>query len=342
MSDLVLDSWCSEQVGINRSLDPSGALPHIARVLDAASPPNVYEAKLDVEMLAVDATSFASIRAHNDDDPERIAGEIAMIVRQHGKLQNPRTGSGGVLLGRVVSVGACHAMPDLQPGELVVPLASLIAIPLSLEAVGPVDPRTPQVPVRGCAIVTGSMLCALVPDDLQLAVVLAALDVYPAASHVRDLAQPGMEVLILGSGHAGLLALAAAREAVGPRGLIAVVDRDQAALDRALAVDPSVRTVLGDVTDPMAVAQRLALRADLTLLCTNVAGAEGAALLATAPRGTIVFFSTATTFPAAALGADAIGSQPRLLIPAGLCDDRGEYAFDLLRSNRSLYEAFQS
>jgi L-erythro-3,5-diaminohexanoate dehydrogenase len=186
------------------------------------------------------------------------------------------------------------------------------------------------------------MLCALVPDDLQRAVSLAALDVYPAASHVRDLAQPGTEVLILGAGHAGLLALAAAREAVGPLGMISVIDRDQAALDRALAVDPGVRAVHGDVTDPMSVARRLASRADLTLLCTSVAGAEGAALLATAPRGTIVFFSTATTFPAAALGADAIGSQPRLLIPAGLSDDRGEYAFDLLRSNPSLYEAFQA
>jgi L-erythro-3,5-diaminohexanoate dehydrogenase len=98
------------------------------------------------------------------------------------------------------------------------------------------------------------------------------------------------------------------------------------------------------VTDPLAVAsglaERGAARADLTLLCTSVAGAEGAALLATAPRGTIVFFSTATRFAAAALGADAIGSQPRLLIPQGLTDDRGDYTFELLRSIAPLREAF--
>src|SRR5204862_2563874 len=106
----------------------------------------------------------------------------------------------------------------------------------------------------------------------------------------------------------------------------------------------ALRALQADVSDPRAVARGLAEqgvpRAELTLLCTNVAGAEGAAILATAPRGTIVFFSTATRFSAAALGADAIGTQPRLLIPCGLTDDRGEYALNLLRSTPVLREAF--
>ena len=81
---------------MQRSLEPPGALPHIARVLDAASPANEYEAELDVETLAVDATSFAAIRRRSDGDPERMAATIAEIVAEHGKLQNPWTGSGGV------------------------------------------------------------------------------------------------------------------------------------------------------------------------------------------------------------------------------------------------------
>jgi L-erythro-3,5-diaminohexanoate dehydrogenase len=340
VSPAVLDPPSAERIGVHRSLDLQGTLPHLARVLDASSPPNVYEAELEVETLAIDATSFADLRARAGGDPAQIATSIAAIVAERGKLQNPRTGSGGVLLGRVVSVGPNHATSDLQPGELVVPLASLIAIPLRLEAVGPVDPGSAQVPVRGRAIVTGSMLCARVPVDLPRAVALTALDVYPAASHARDLAEPGMSVLVLGAGHAGLLALAAAREALGACGALTVVDLDPAALERATEVDPDTITVQADVTDPLAVAARLAERADLTLLCTSVAGAEGAALLATAPRGTIVFFSTATTFAGAALGADALGSQPQLIIPCGLTDDRGEYAFGLLRAIPALREAF--
>ncbi len=346
MSSLALDTWSvdAERIGIHRSLHPPGALPHIARVLDPAGPPNEYELELEVELLAVDAASFAVIRERAQNDPQRMAWLIATIVAEHGKLQNPWTGSGGVLLGRVMTVGANHVATDLAPGDLVVPLASLIAIPLALRAVGPVDPRSPHVPVRGRAIVTGSMPCRRVPEDLPPAVALAVLDVYPAASHTRDLANAGGHVLVLGTGRAGLLAAAAAREAVGAQGTVAVVDRAAEAIDRARAIDPEIPALQADVGDPLAVARGLAEqgvpRADLTLVCTSVAGAEGAAILATAPRGTIMFFSTATRFAAAALGADAIGSQPRLLIPCGLTDDRGEYALHLLRTTPVLREAF--
>jgi L-erythro-3,5-diaminohexanoate dehydrogenase len=342
----VAEGWSvdADRLGVHRSLDPPGALPHIARVLDANGGPNDFEAELDVETLAVDATSFAAIRERSDGDPGRMAATIATIVAEHGKLQNPWTDSGGVLLGRVVRVGDRHVTPDLVPGEMVVPLASLIAIPLTLQSVGPVDPARPHVPVRGRAIVTGSMLCSRLPSDLAPDLALTALDVYPVASHVRALAGAGSHVLVLGAGHAGLLGVAASREIGGRGATVTAVDRDAAALARARAVDPAVRTLLADVTDPLAVARGLVEegvpRADLTLLCASVAGAEGAAILATAHRGTVLFFSTATRFSAAALGADAVGAQPHLVIPNGLTDDRGQYAFELLGSNPALRDAF--
>jgi L-erythro-3,5-diaminohexanoate dehydrogenase len=164
------------------------------------------------------------------------------------------------------------------------------------------------------------------------------------ASYIRELAHAGDHVLVLGAGHAGLLAVAAARAAVRAAGAVTVVDLADAALEQATHVDPEVTVIRADVTEPLAVTGALAAGgggpADLTLVCTSVEGAEGAALLVTAVRGTIVFFSTATRFAAAALGADTVGSQARLLIPNGLTADRGAYAFELLRSMPALYHAF--
>jgi L-erythro-3,5-diaminohexanoate dehydrogenase len=197
-------------LGVTRAVEPPGALPHIARVVDAAAPILPEEAEIAVEALNVDATSYRVIRERCDGDAGRMADCIAAIVRERGKLQNPWTGSGGILAGRVTAVGERHWDPDLRPGDRVVPLASLIAIPLELEAVGPLAPASPQVPVRGRAVVTGRMACARIPDDLPLGVVLTALDVYPAASHARAMAAPGDHVLVLGAGHAGLLAAVAA------------------------------------------------------------------------------------------------------------------------------------
>jgi L-erythro-3,5-diaminohexanoate dehydrogenase len=122
--------------------------------------------------------------------------------------------------------------------------------------------------------------------------------------------------------------------------MITAVDIDSDALERAREVDPGVVTIRADVTDPLEVTGPMDVAADLTLVCTSVPGAEGAALLATASRGTIVFFSTATRFAAAALGADAVGSQAALVIPNGLTDDRGQLALTLLRDVPALRRAF--
>jgi L-erythro-3,5-diaminohexanoate dehydrogenase len=344
------DAWYAdaELLGVHRSLEPAGALPHIAHRVDADTPANEWEAELDVEMLNVDATSYKAIRERCDGDPERMAATIVEIVTARGKMQNPWTGSGGILVGTVTRVGERHWDAELAVGERVVPLVSLITLPLRLESAGPLDPGSPQVPVRGRAIVTGRMACARVPDDLPLSTVLSALDVYPAASHARTLAQPGQHVLVLGAGHAGLVAVAAAHEAVGREGRVTALDASEPALARMRAVgghDRATTVIHGDATDPVGTMRALQAhglpRADLTLICTSAPGCEGTAILATQEHGTVLFFSTATSFPAAALGADAVASRVALVIPNGQTDDRGDYTLDLLRRSPALRDAFE-
>jgi L-erythro-3,5-diaminohexanoate dehydrogenase len=343
MTAALAEPWYANAalLGVERAIEPPGALPHIARRLDAHAPANAYEAELDVEVLNVDATSWRALREHCGGDADRMASALADIVAERGKLQNPWTGSGGILAGRVARVGERHWATDLRQGELVVPLASLIATPLRLDDVGPLDPARPQVPVRGRAIVTGRMACAPVPGDLPLAAVLSAIDVYPAASHARALARPGAHVLVLGAGHAGLLAAAAARDA-GAR--VTALDASEDALARMVACNPGTTTIRADASDAVGALgelHRLGLpRADLTLACTSAPGCEGTAILATDEEGTVLFFSTATSFPAAALGADSVSSRTRLAIPNGYTEDRGAYALDLLRGSPVLRAAF--
>jgi L-erythro-3,5-diaminohexanoate dehydrogenase len=331
--------------GAHRSLDPVGALPHLAVRVDPDAPANEHEAVLDVERLNVDATSFRVFRDRADGDPERMAETMRAVVERSGKLQNPWTGSGGVLAGRLVAAGPLSSLADVRAGALVVPLVSLITLPLRLDAVGPVVLGTPQVPARGRAVVTGRMPCAVVPDDLPVDVALTAFDVYPAAWHVQAYASRGSHVLVLGAGHAGLLSAAAAVGCVGPDGQVVVVDTSTAALGRVADVAPGATAVRGDATDATALARALADRgcrpADLTLVCTTAPGCEGTALLCTATDGTVLYFSTATTFAAAALGTDALDTGVRLVVPNGCTPDRGGYTLELLRTNPALRAAFR-
>ncbi len=334
----VLGSW--------RALAPPGTMLHIADRVDADSAANEHEAEIEVELLNIDAASYRQIREGCGGEAVAMASAIREVVTRRGKMQNPTTGSGGVLMGRLLSVGSARPEQgeDAPIGGRVIPLASLISTPLRLDSVGPLDPADPQLPASGRAIVTGRMSWAVVPDDLPLSAVVTAIDVYPAASHTRALARDGAHVVVLGSGHSGLAAVAAAREGVGPAGTVTVVDLSETALERANLVDPRATTVVGDATQPVAVAQSLAALglppSDLTLLCTTIQGCEGAAILLTSDEGTILFFSTATSFAAAGLGADSVSSLASLSIPNGYTPDRGRYLLDLLRRTPPLLDSF--
>jgi L-erythro-3,5-diaminohexanoate dehydrogenase len=329
-------------LGTWRSLEPLGALPHLARRLDAVTEPNEYEIEIDVDLLNIDALSYRQLAQSCGRDPERIANAVADIVNVHGKMQNPATGSGGVARGVVRAIGSL-ARADVRVDDLVVPLVSLIALPLQLKSVGPVNPDSPQVPVRGRAIITGRMPVALVPADLVDAA-LTALDVYPVASYVRQRAVAGDHVAILGAGPAGLLGAVAAADVVGPTGHISVLDVDVQALKRLAEVVPAATAFAVDATNAVACATALRDRrlppSDLTLACTSAKSCEGTALLLTANTGTVLFFSTATSFAAAALGSDPIGVGARLELSNGVTPDHGTYTFDLLRRNPALRKLF--
>jgi L-erythro-3,5-diaminohexanoate dehydrogenase len=332
------------RLGINRVLQPCGAAPQAAERLDPQLPLGKAELAIDVEFLNLDATSHRQIRSACDADPRRMAGLIAKIVSARGKMHNPVTGSGGVLVGRVAGVGDEYPRGSLASGDRVVPLASLSLIPLALDQVGPLDPDSPQIRVRGRAILAPVVPLSRVPDDLPLAVVVSALDVYGAPSHTRALATPGARVTVIGAGRAGLLSAAAAREATGDAAHVTVVDIGTDVLENVQDALPGVRSVHADATDALATLAALTdagvQEADLTLLLADQGRCELAAVLATAPDGVVVLFSMAASLTAAALGAEGVASTARLLVGNGFASDHGAYALDLLRHDERLRSHF--
>ncbi|WP_262402935.1 hypothetical protein [Actinomadura sp. CNU-125] len=69
----------------------------------------------------------------------------------------------------------------------------------------------------------------------------------------------------------------------------------------------------------------------MTVVCVDVPGCEHGAILATAQGGSVVFFSMATSFPAAALGAEGLAADVTMLIGNGYVPGHAQYALDLLR-----------
>jgi L-erythro-3,5-diaminohexanoate dehydrogenase len=330
-----------ERIGADRVLSPAGSLPQPAERLDASAPVRPHEVEIAVERLCLDATSYRDLRDRAQGDPAGIALRIRRIVGERGKMHNPATDSGGILLGAVSAVGDAVEAPP-EPGERVATLASLTLTPLRLDAVERVDPASPQVEVRGTAYVTEAAGWAPTPGDVPVDLALAVYDVCAAASQVRELAPAAGTVCVLGAGHAGKIALAAARDAIAG-GTIVAVDRDPGAAAAAEESGLADVGVAADLRDPVAAAAALREAgvppADLTVSVVSAEGCEPAALLLTADGGTVLFFSMATSFQRAALACDGIDADVRMVIGSGRAPDRGAYAIDLVRRSAPLRRA---
>ncbi|MGJ7441631.1 L-erythro-3,5-diaminohexanoate dehydrogenase [Aquipuribacter sp. MA13-6] len=336
-------------VGLHRVLDPVGVLPQGADVLDTRAELWPGETLVRVDRLNLDAASARQLREAADGDPDRVRAAVLGIVRSRGKMHNPVTGSGGMLLGTVTEVGPASPL-GLRVGQRVATLVSLTLTPLHLDDnLERWDGLSEQVPTSGHAVLFARSIAAVVPDDLDEADVLAVMDVCGAPALVRrvvaDRVARGLraDVAVLGAaGKSGSLSLAAARQAGAGR-LVGLVPVPQEA-EALAAADLADAVVLADATDPVATADAvhgaLGHGADVTVVCVDVPGCEHGAVLGTDDGGTVVFFSMATSFSAAALGAEGLAADVTMLVGNGYTPGHAELALDLFRRTAGVRALF--
>jgi L-erythro-3,5-diaminohexanoate dehydrogenase len=320
-------------LGVHRVLEPAGVLPQAAQRLDADPAIGPDEVRISVQRLNLDAASFRQLSESCAGDGDAVRAAVLEIVRVRGKMQNPVTGSGGMLIGVVDGVGPESPL-GLEVGQRVATLVSLTLTPLRLtDDLAGWDGRSEQVPCAGTAILFARSIAAVLPDDLPDAVSLAVLDVCGApAATARVVQRAGARsVVVLGAaGKSGCLSLAAAR-AAGATELTGLV-RDGEEAAALVATGLADRVVVADATDPLAVAAAVGAPADATVVCVDVPGAEHGAVLATRDGGTVVFFSMATSFSAAALGAEGMAADVTMLVGNGYTPGHAAMALELYRS----------
>jgi len=331
-------------LGLHRVIDPPGVLPQAAWRLDPDPAIAGDEVRVRVDRLNLDAASYRQIRETYAGDPDKIRAAVGEIIATRGKMQNPVTGSGGMLTGTVEEVGPDSPL-GLEPGQRIATLVSLTLTPLAIsDGLYRWDGQSEQVPCEGHAILFARSIAAVLPDDLPVPLSLAVMDVCGAPALTRRVVEPGSVVLVIGAaGKSGSLSAAAARQA-GAATVIGVVPTEaEAALLRGTEglVD---EIVIADARDPVNLADRVAAAggpADVTVVCVDVAGCEGGAILSTAQGGTVIFFSMATSFSAAALGAEGMAADVTMLVGNGYVPGHAELALDLLRGTPSLRALFE-
>lgn len=335
--------------GTHRVIEKKGQLPQTAYKLD-----NTMESIADneilvnVETLNVDSASFIQISQSTGGDERLIGEKVKEIVNERGKMQNPVTGSGGVFIGTVEKVGdALKGRIDCAPGDRIVSLVSLSLTPLRVDAVKGVRKDMDQVDIEGKAILFEQTIYAKLPEDLDHDVCLAALDVAGAPAQTRRLAQEGDTVFIIGAGgKSGILCAYEARKKVGKNGYVIGTGHSNSSTARIRDLGFCDEVIQIDASDPLAVEATVAeltkgKMADLTINCVNVPETEMTSILATRDGGTIYFFSMATSFTRAALGAEGIARDINMIIGNGYAKDHASITLDILRENSEIRTLFE-
>lgn len=334
--------------GIHRVIEPLGVLPQGAWKIDNRMSIADNEILIDVSALNVDAASFTQIKAEAGGNAARVGEIVCGIVAQRGKLHNPVTGSGGMLIGTVRAVGSALAgKVDLQPGDKIATLVSLSLTPLRIDAIRAVHLERDQIEIDGQAVLFETGLFAKLPADIPEKMALAVLDVAGAPAQTARLVRPGDTVVVIGgAGKSGTLCVYEARKRAGPKGKVIGVSPFAADCQRMLELGWVDHALQVDATKAVALMEAVAgvtggHLADLVINCVNIPSTEMGSILATRQGGRIYFFSMATSFTAAALGAEGVGKDIEMLVGNGYARGHAEHALNLLRESDTLRRLFE-
>jgi L-erythro-3,5-diaminohexanoate dehydrogenase len=329
------DSPLDQALGLHRVSDPgerlAGVLPQAAWRLDPSPEIGPGEVRVRVDRLNLDAASYRQLRDSGGGDGAAVREAVREIIASRGKMHNPVTGSGGMLTGVVEEALFGRSIAVVLPEDLPLPLVLSV------------------MDVCGAPALTRRVVGSLGGDSCRHSSGRPA-GISPASP------SPGPVVAILGAaGKSGSLSAAAAREAGASRVIGVVPNEEEAALLRAVsggapaspaAPPPLVdEVVVADAREPVRLASLITARsaggADVTVVCVDVPGCEGGAILATRQGGTVIFFSMATSFSAAALGAEGVAADVTMLVGNGYVPGHAEYALGLIRTNAAVRALFE-
>lgn len=337
-----------DKYGVHRVIEPKGVLPQPAeKICNNMDEIFDNEILIDVQTLNIDSASFTQIRKQAEDSDEKIAQIMHEIVDTQGKHRNPVTGSGGMLIGTVEKIGtALEGEIDLEVGDKIATLVSLSLTPLRIDKIGAIRKEVDQVDIEGKAVLFESGIYAKIPTDLPENLVLSALDVAGAPAQIAKLVKPGDKVLIVGAGgKSGMLCCYEAKRRAGVTGMVIGVDYDAKNVERLKELGFCDYVFAADATQPVPLLEKVeelteGELCDVTVNNVSIPDTEMATILATKDEGTVYFFSMATSFTKAALGAEGVGKDITMIIGNGYTKGHAEITLQILRECEPLRKLF--
>lgn len=338
-----------DRYGIHRVIEPKGVLPQPAKKIDN-NMEILYDNEIlcDVITLNIDSASFTQIKDEANGDEKKVEEIILSIVERFGKHKNPVTGSGGMFIGRVAKIGKdLEGKIPLKVGDKIASLVSLSLTPLKINKIKKIYMDKDQVDIEGQAILFESAIYAKLPEDLNEKLALALLDVAGAPAQTAKLVRPSQRVLVIGAGgKSGLLCCYVAKKYAGITGQVIGLIHSESKrklMEESGFVDD---IIVADATDAVKVLKEVERLTngelcDVVINCVSRENTEMGSILSCKDNGIVYFFSMATSFTKAALGAEGVGKDVTMIIGNGYTKDHAEITLSIIKESDWLKKIYE-
>ena len=333
--------------GTHRVIEPIGSLPQGAVKISNSMDIFSNEVLINVQTLNIDSASFTQIKVACNSDEKKMVEMILKIVDERGKMQNPVTGSGGMLIGTIEKIGGDFPDKTIKVGDKIATLVSLSLTPLKIDKIKKINIANDQVDIEGKAVLFESGLYAVLPKDVPEKLALAALDVAGAPAQVEKLVKEGDVVCIIGGGgKSGILCCYQAMKNVGETGKVIVFEYSEGNAQRIKDMGLAHEVLVGDATKPVDIYNTINEMTngdlcDVVINNVNVPGTEMSSILITKDEGIVYFFSMATSFTKAALGAEGVGKDVTMIVGNGYTKGHANLTLEIIKESKDIRELFE-
>ena len=309
--------------GINRVIEPENTVPVTAWKLDNSRKITPDEIRISIDRIHVEWDSFQQICTSCGYDDSKVRARILDIIDKRGKLHNPYTGSGGIMMGTIEAIGA-NARKECphKHGDKVYCVTALMAVPLHIDAITDIDYENCQFTASGYGICFRPDHLFSVESDVRLNYTMIAIDeagnfykTYKLAGEIR----PRKVTILSRDLFTPLIYTEAIKKVMGDDVQINVI------IDETLFPDisadviaelmaPDIHNVyLVDDTAPMDSYDYLCRKSsdnshqDLVIVSEDIRGAETLAVLLVKDNGNLFFSSIRSKYSQGVFVAETMG-----------------------------------
>ena len=285
--------------GIQRVLEPQHVLPTSAWRLDNGR--NIYsnELKVSIKRIHLEGTGFKQICTESNYDEKKIKQSIIDVVIRRGKLHNPVTDTGGLVMGVVEEIGADYNNKnDLKVGDLVICNASAASLPMYIEDITSIDKAFNQVEAKGYVIVHELIPVVKALETVPSEMLMFAFDQSGTLYRLKTLLRGKSKFLIVGNSMLTnlLYGHVIRRELGSDCEITCLLDKKSSTKITGKGIDNLIKKVFDevnylDILRPVECMEKLGAESyyDLSVNCAEIPGAETINILATKPGGTVLF-----------------------------------------------------